>query len=78
MQKKYFIQKIERNFHIEITSIVTEFITLQRLYNFDDIMLSANGIGEFYNQKTGNLMILDNYERMCVIIVTIIIHECCV
>ena len=32
------------HFHIEIASIVTEFITLLRLYNFVDMMQSMNGI----------------------------------
>ena len=31
------------NFHIEVTSIVTEFITLLRLYDFVDMMQSMNG-----------------------------------
>ena len=44
--KKLFCKKFfgARNFHIEIVSIVTEFITLLRLYNFVDMMQSMNGI----------------------------------
>ena len=43
---KSFCQNVfwAQNVHIEIASIVTEFIMLQRLYNFLDTMQSMNGI----------------------------------
>ena len=41
MLKNYFVKCfLARNFHIEITSIVTEFITLLRLNNIVDMMLT--------------------------------------
>ena len=45
MLKNYFVKKkFKTNFHIEIASVVMEFITLLRLYNFVDMMQSMNGI----------------------------------
>ena len=62
--KKYYFVKKKSDFHIEIPSIVTEFITVLRLYNFVDMMQSVIGIVSWYNllcleniydEKIGNL-----------------------
>ena len=44
--KKLLRQNVfwQQNFHIEITGIVAEFITLKLLHNFVNMMQSMNGI----------------------------------
>ena len=43
--KNYFFNMfLVPYFHLEITSIITKFIILLRLYNYVDMMQSMNGI----------------------------------